>query len=230
MYKNFPNHSLLWTPAELAERMGDDALSLIDVRPTHEVMTGIIPSAAHLDMYGLGLTHTKGEVFDEYANLLRSLLAMRGAGHNQTVVVYEEISGIRAARALWFLEYLGHTDVHLLDGGIKAWREAGFEITREMNPPKPHSLKPRFKPEIFIGADELSGLLADENTVLVDTRTPEEHDGTKIRAKRGGTIPGAVHIEWEKCLDASGAFLPAKELNALYASAGVLPDKRIVPF
>ena len=31
-----------------------------------------------------------------------------------------------AARGFWFTEYLGHADVHVLDGGITAWAQAGL--------------------------------------------------------------------------------------------------------
>ena len=50
------------------------------------------------------------------------------------------------------------------------------------------------------------------------------------QAARGGTIPGSVHIEWVHNLDAAGAFKPAEELQAMYAAAGIHPDKIVVPF
>ena len=47
------------------------------------------------------------------------------------VVVYDEQSGVRAARAFWFLEYFGHPSVRLLDGGFGAWTRAGLPVTRD---------------------------------------------------------------------------------------------------
>jgi 3-mercaptopyruvate sulfurtransferase SseA len=39
-----------------------------------------------------------------------------------------------------------------------------------------------------------------------------------------------VHIEWVHNLDADGAFKPAAELQAMYAAAGISPDKTVVSF
>ncbi len=57
-----------------------------------------------------------------------------------------------------------------------------------------------------------------------------EHNGTTVRAKRGGAIPGAVHVEWSRNLGPDGAFKPAGELRAMYEAAGVTPDKEIVTY
>ena len=47
------------------------------------------------------------------------------------IVVYDDQSGIRAARAFWFLEYFGHPSVRLLDGGFGAWTREGFPVSRQ---------------------------------------------------------------------------------------------------
>ena len=65
---------------------------------------------------------------------------------------------------------------------------------------------------------------------ILDTRSDEEYCGTLVRAKRGGAIPGAVHVEWTRNLDEAGAFKPAAELRAMYEAAGVTPDKEIVSY
>ena len=54
----FPNADLLWSPQQLHERLGDENLVILDTRATHQVLRGIIPGAAHFDLYGLGLTRT----------------------------------------------------------------------------------------------------------------------------------------------------------------------------
>jgi len=228
----FPNGHLLWTPQQLHARLGDENLALLDVRPSHEVMTGVVPGAAHLDLYGLGLTKTTPELFEEWTHLMRSQLGLRGVGMDKTVVLYEEHqTGIRVGRAFWLMEYFGHEDVHVLDGGMLAWREAGYETTLEMVPPKPARLPVQPQPERFISADELNGLLGQDDVLPLDTRTDDEHYGRNKRGgPRGGTIPGSVHLEWVNYLDEKGRLKPAGELQALFERHGVTRDKRIVPF
>jgi thiosulfate/3-mercaptopyruvate sulfurtransferase len=227
----FPNAHLLWTPPQLKARLGEKNLALLDVRSTHQVMTGIIPGAAHLDLYGIGLTTTREPLFDEFVNMMRSQFGLRGIGHDKTVVVYEERSGVRAGRAFWLLEYMGHTDVHVLDGGIVAWEAAGYELTREMAAPRPASLPLKARPETYIGADDLAARLRSKSVLPLDTRTDDEYYGRNTRGgPRGGTVPGAVHLEWERYLDEHGRFLPAAKLLHLFESHGVTREKPIVPF
>lgn len=230
-HEDFPNRELIWTPEDLHARLGDENLAILDVRPTHEVMGGIIPGAAHLDLYGVGLTHTRPGYFEEFINLMRSQFALRGVGTERTVVVYEETTGNRVARAFWLLEYIGHKDVHVLDGGMAAWRAAGYETASEMRAPRPKSLKLVARPDIFMSADDLNARLGDPNMVVLDTRADDEWLGTNTRGgPRGGTIPGAVHLEWTQYLDEGGKFKSPRELAALFEAAGVVRDKAIVPF
>ena len=64
----------------------------------------------------------------------RYLMEIRGVDYGKTVVFYQENTGFRSARGFWFLEYLGHEDVHILDGGIDAWKAAGLPVTRDAWP------------------------------------------------------------------------------------------------
>lgn len=228
---SFHNGNLMWSPQQLKERLGDENLAILDCRPTHEVMTGIIPGAAHIDLYGVGLTQTRPGYFEEFINLMRSQFGLRGAGTDKTVVIYDDSSGNRMARAFWLFEYIGHQDVHFLDGGMKSWRATGYEVASEMTPPKPKLLKLNPRPEIFINADDLNTKLGNPELVLLDTRSDKEWSGENKRGgPRGGTIPGAVHLEWRNLLDQEGCFKSAQELTTLFESVGVLRDKAIVPF
>ena len=65
---------------------------------------------------------------------------------------------------------------------------------------------------------------------MLDTRTTEEHVGTLVRARRGGTIPGAVHVEWTNNLDAVGAFKPATDLLEMYSRVGITPDREVITY
>ena len=48
----------------------------------------------------------------------------------------------------------------------------------------------------IISADDLHGLLGPDTLALLDTRTDDEYLAKNVRAARGGTIPGSVHLEW----------------------------------
>ena len=72
--------------------------------------------------------------------------------------------------------------------------------------------------------------LGRDGVAIVDTRTPEEHGGTLVRAARGGAIPGSIHLEWIHNLGAAGRFKPAAELREMYARHGITPERDVVTY
>jgi thiosulfate/3-mercaptopyruvate sulfurtransferase len=162
--------------------------------------------------------------------MMRHLFELRGVDHDKEVIVYEEFSGMRAARALWFLEYLGHPNVRMLDGGIKAWRKGGYNAASEASVPKAAQFKIAEQNQILATVDYVRGSLGEAGVRILDTRSEAEYMGRNIRAARGGAIPGAVHLEWTRNLDAEGKFKPKDELETMYGKLGVTPDKEIIPY
>ncbi|MEK9136593.1 MAG: rhodanese-like domain-containing protein, partial [Bacteroidota bacterium] len=77
----------------------------------------------------------------------------------------------------------------------------------------------------------------EHTAILVDVRSPDEFTG-KILAppglpetcQRGGHIPGAKSIPWAQACNDDGTFKTAEELEALYTSKGVTPDKPIIAY
>ena len=228
--KGYANPDLLWTPEQLYNRLGDPNLAIIDVRAAAAYAQGWIPGAVHFDLYGLSLNDTSPQPLAAFMWMIQHLFEQRGVHLDKTVVFCEGITGMRAARGFWFLEYFGHTDVHVLDGGFNAWRAAGYPVTTEAPRVREVQFQPRPHESLIISADDLHGLLGASGLALLDTRTDDEYLAKNVRAARGGTIPGSVHIEWVHNLDADGAFKPAAELQAMYAAAGISPDKTVVSF
>ena len=96
---------------------------------------GHIPGAIHLDLWGLSLTDTDPAPLNAFMWMIEHVLAIHGVTASTPVVVYDEQSGVRAARAFWFLEYFGHPSVRVLDGGFGAWTRAALPVTRDAGPP-----------------------------------------------------------------------------------------------
>ncbi len=221
---------LLTNPEDLNQTLGDPSICLIDTRPAEQFAQGHIPGAIHFDLFGISLTDTSPAPLRAFMAMMCHLFELRGVNLEKEVVFYEETSGMRATRGLWFLEYFGHQKVHILDGGIQAWRHAGYPITTETFSPAPLQLKARERPELLATADDVLGSLKQETACILDTRNEDEYKGRNIRAARGGAIPGAIHIEWLQNLDQDRRFKPALELKTMYTKAGITPDKKIIAY
>ena len=66
--------------------------------------------------------------------------------------------------------------------------------------------------------------------VILDTRSEKEWLGSDRRAARGGTIPSAVHLDWENHLTGDGRLKAAGELASMFEERGVTPDKDVLAF
>ncbi len=225
--RGYTNPELLVTPEALYGRLNDPAIRVVDTRAVYEYAAGHIPGAIHLNFYGISLNNTSPEAFDAFMWTLSSLMADRGIGSEQTVVFYESTMGSRSARGFWICEYLGHGDVHVLNGGFQAWTGAGYPVTTAC----PYHKRPRFRidsvSDRHIGAEPLRDSLGREGFALLDVRSDDEYYGRIARAARGGAIPGAVHIEYLQNMDSTGAMKPADELRTMYERAGVMPEQTV---
>ena len=231
--KGYANPQLLVTPPELSKMLTAEGARrplLLDLRPPEEYAAGHIPGAIHLDLWGVSLIDTDPAPLKAFMWMIEHLLASHGVSADTPVVVYDEQSGIRAARAFWFLEYFGHPSVRVLDGGFAVWAGAGLEVTRDAGPPPKSTWTGKRDDEVLASWRDVRASLGRQDVVLLDTRTDGEYAGTTVRARRGGAIPGAVHIEWTRNLTPAGDFKPADELRQMYRDAGVTPDREVVTY
>lgn len=241
MSKGFAEPQLLIDPPALASALGLDggarpappfsaAPLVLDLRPAEEYAKGHLPGATHVDLWGLSLNDTDEAPCRAFLWAIHHMLESRGVSDARPVVLYEEDSGMRVARAFWFLEYFAHPDVRVLDGGLAAWRAAGLPVTTDAETPKSASWTAGAVRERLASWRDVALRLNHDDVAILDTRALGEYTGATVRAKRGGAIPGAIHIEWKRNLAADGAFKPAADLRQMYESAGVTPDKEVVTY
>jgi len=230
--KDYANPDLLISTDDLSKRLAGSSNIpvLIDLRPAEVFSAGHIPGAVHLDLFGISLIDTDPAPLAAFLWMIGHLLASRGVDAEHTVVVYDEISGMRGARAFWFLEYFGHTDVRQLDGGFGVWEREGRHVSRDTVTPKGSSWTVGRSDERLATWKDLRDRLSTDDAVVLDTRTDDEYYGATVRAKRGGAIPGAIHVEWTRNLNDDGKFKPAAELRRVYQDAGVTPDREVISY
>ena len=238
---DYPNARLLMNPAELhakLDRRGN--LQVIDARPAEQFAGGRIPGAIYLDLWALSINDTDPAPMRAFFWTVSHYLTAHGIDPKRPVVAYEANEvGSRAARIFWFLEYFGHPDARVLDGGFKAWTAAGLPIETgaartldkgtwpdDNSTPRNEAILAGWR-EVFAGA----GAPAPRHDLaILDTRTDGEYRGTTVRAKRGGAIPNAIHIEWKDNLGPDGKFKSADELRRMYESKGITPDREVISY
>jgi thiosulfate/3-mercaptopyruvate sulfurtransferase len=231
--KGYPNAQLLIAPEELSRAVsepGGPRLLLVDLRPPDAYAAGHIGGAVHLDLFGVSLIDTDPAPLKAFMWIIEHLFATRGVEATTPIVVYDDQSGIRAARAFWFLEYFGHPSVRLLDGGFGAWTREGFPVSRQAPAAAATEWKGTRVPKAIATWHDVRGAIGQSSSVLLDTRSDGEYCGSTVRAARGGAIPGAVHIDWTRNLGPDGAFKPAAELRRMYEEAGVTPDREVITY
>jgi thiosulfate/3-mercaptopyruvate sulfurtransferase len=230
--KGYANPQLLITPKELNALLeGGGAKPLVlDLRPPDAYAAGHIPGAVHLDLWGVSLIDTDPAPLDAFMWMIEHVLALHGVDATVPVIVYDEQSGIRAARAFWFLEYFGHPNTRMLDGGFKAWQHQRLPVNREARPAQQSNWTGSREASRLATWRDVKAALGRPDAVLLDTRSEGEYCGTTIRARRGGAIPGAKHIEWTQNLTGEGEFKPAPELKKMYEAAGISPDREVIAY
>ena len=230
MKQEYTRETLLTTVEELRRKLGSPDLCIIDVRPAEDYAKGHIPGATHFDLFGLSLIDTREAPLKAFMFMIHHVLELRGVSESKEVVFYEDNSGMRAARGVWFLEYYGHPNVKMLDGGFQAWKAAGAPVTSEATPPKAATFKSSDRRDVLATADDVLGSINKREIAILDTRSRGEFLGTHVRAARGGAIPGAIHIEWTDNIAADGKFKSNAELKAMYDQAGITPDKEVISY
>jgi len=199
---------------------------------------GHIPGAVKLDWVGdlndpLMRDYLKKEQFEQ-------LMSRLGIANDTTVIFYGDKNNWWATYAFWVFQLFGHTNAKIMNGGRKKWVDEGRELSTEVPqyPPTNYVAKDRSDAEIRAFRDQVLEAIKQEGVALVDVRSPDEYTGKKLHmpeypqegALRGGHIPGAQNIPWGTAVREDGTFKSREELEQIYGSKGITPDKDVIAY
>ena len=146
-----------------------------------------------------------------------------GVRSADTVVAYDDSGNLAAARLWWMLRNAGFSDVHLLDGGLAAWRGAGFDVESGDRQSAPGDVVLTGDAMPVIDAGEVASW--GQRGLLLDARAGERYRGDfEPVDPRAGHIPGAVSAPTTGNLGADGRFLSPAALRERFTSLGVRVD------
>src|SRR5207249_11572535 len=117
---DYANPYLLWSVDELKSRLQDPKLVLMDMRPPEAYSNSHIPGARSFDIFGISLIDTRPEPLHAFLWMMVHLIQAKGVNTDSTVVVYDDIAGMRSDWLYWFLVFFGLEDVTLINYGVNS--------------------------------------------------------------------------------------------------------------
>ena len=236
----------LITPAELAARLGDSKLRIVDIREGQESKVG--------GKSAYDLSHIAGAQHAPYSKwrgpkenpgqlpALDSLTALiQQLGIDRTtpvVVVYEGKDSTdfgSAARVYWTLKTAGVATLSVLNGGMTAWRGAGLPLSTEATETAaraPSSFQITLDSRLIATRDEVAQVVGNRSARLLDVRPATYFAGEErhAAAKTPGTIVGAKNISHDVWFSKDGRLLPRDDIKRIAQQAGVVTDQPTISF
>ena len=233
----YPRPELIATTEWLAANLGGPDVQVIDVRwlpdgtgrATYE--TGHIPGASYVDWLEQLVERDaeSGVLQLGSAERVANALSAAGVGSNSTVVLYDDVGGLYAARAWWSLRVYGAPSVRILDGGLRAWTEGGGALSRDLGVPPVATFHPSLQAGLRLTTADVQGLIRSTGVLLVDARATAEYHGFEGNTRRLGHIPGAVNMPVASLTEpGTGRFQSSERLHDLLLKANVVGGRRIV--
>lgn len=223
--------------AWLKQNLGSENMVVLDARGATDFLRGHIPGAVNTNYGKDGWRVKVGDVpglFPEDPAALGALIGSLGISNDTHVVIVAPGNSSSdmgtATRIYWTFKVLGHDDVSILNGGMKAYLAEVDGNKKPVNPldkgavePTPATFTIDFHEEMVPDEEHVMAMI-EAGALPVDNRTADQYLGVNKHgaAKAYGTIPGAVNLpqSWTT-VNAGGTFRDAESLAKLYEAAGV---------
>ena len=239
----FPIQDILVDPKWLMERLNDPNVRVVDCDSDQSFKRAHIPGAVwNPDNflqdpdtlmpedagYGGGAGH---RVHVLPSSKVAPFMEALGIGDDTTVVAYSDSPSTGPGRLWWVLNYYGHTNVKVLNGGWRRWlKESGSASTEPAEERLEVHFTPKPDPSLYISTEELKAACDRPEVVVWDTRSQGEYTGeNKRHNRRSGHISGAAWLEWLDTIDPETHMLkPASVIREMLESRGITPDKEVL--
>ena len=164
------------------------------------------------------------------AQLFQAEARKLGINNDSVIVVYDDVGMYASPRAWWMLRAMGVEQVAVLDGGLRAWIDAGFSTTDSLQSDvEAGDFEADFSEESFCDAEVVLSALNDSSCVILDARSSGRFYGTAPEPRpgiRGGHMPNAKNLPFPELLN-GGVMKPVSELQELLRSL-VANDQRLI--
>ena len=211
-------------PGWVADRLDSSDILVLDPRGRMRYLGGHLQGSINLPV--TRLLGDDGRLLE--VETLAELLGAAGLGDATVPVLYDSYDGQRGAFMAWVLEYLGMSDVRLMDTFFEGWAVQGREVFYRPVQPEPRCFTARPVPEVRA---TLRQVQQPDGATLLDVRSVEEFSGQTEVDTRPGHIPGANNLTWQQFLGDDHRFLDSDEdIGCRLSSLGISPTEPVITY
>ena len=147
---------------------------------------------------------------------LKNIFDNIGISNNSIVIAYDEGDLAGPARLWWILKYLGHKNVYVLNGGIRAFEEIGGKITNIPNIYKKGNFHIDINEDMRVDMEYVRDRLYKDSIAIIDCRENGRYRGEfEPVDKKAGHIPSAKNYFWMNILNNTNNTLSIKSKKEL---------------
>ena len=229
----YPNFQFLVETDWLHDNIDDPDLRVIDLRSSAMFfLEGHIPGATFVEIDQLRREFGGVKGVLKTVKVVEKFLGSFGIDHDTNVVLYDDNSGLNASYLFWVLDYLGHENMALLNGGMAKWLAEERPVEEEILEVEEKYFFAKVSRKKRVNARWILKNLNTSDIVFVDGRSKLEHLGFYKLSKKAGHIPGSVNIEWKKNIeeDRFSLFKSEEDLRKIYKEESATSEKIVVVF
>ena len=230
MTTNDPLVSTEW----LAEHLKDANVKLLDATfklpgvlplPKDDYLAAHIPGAVYFDVDAVSdHSNPLPHMFPSAEQFGRDVGGL-GVSNSDTVVIYDAGGWVAAPRAWWMFLSYGHSNVRILNGGLKKWRAEGRPVQSGEVTAKPATFKAAYDAKRVRSIEQMIANVASRAEQVIDARAADRFEGRAAEPRpgiRAGHIPGSLNLPYNNLFDAAtGTMKPLDELKKAFVGAGV---------
>jgi thiosulfate/3-mercaptopyruvate sulfurtransferase len=145
-----------------------------------------------------------------------------GIDDRMAICIYEQEGVFSAPRAWWMLRTFGAREVYMLDGGLRAWVEAGLPTSSGPVQRTPANFHATLDHDAIKTFQQVKQMTAQRGQIL-DARSAGRFTGAAPEPRPGissGHMPGATSIPFTELVE-NGRLKPVEQLHEVFEAKGV---------
>jgi len=142
-----------------------------------------------------------------------------GINSDSIIVIYDQHGVYSSPRAWWLFKLMGHENVFVLNGGIKAWKENNLTVNSEYSSPTSKgNFKVNYNPNLISNNQDVLQNIDNTESFTLDARSPKRFYAQVEEPRvglRSGHIPNSENLHYASLTD-KNSLKTETELHSIF--------------